>query len=72
MNSRAVFFPPRAVFTSLMMYRQDLARAQQERDVRPWVIVAGHRPVYARESAGKDGRITYGSSERYENVFCIL
>ncbi|CAN0133740.1 unnamed protein product, partial [Laminaria digitata] len=49
--------------------RQDLARAQQERDVRPWVIVAGHRPVYARESAGRDGRISFGSSERVRLAF---
>eukprot|EP00904_Undaria_pinnatifida_P004906 jgi/Undpi1/1545/HiC_scaffold_11.g04935.m1 len=53
----------------LAWLEEDLARAQQERDVRPWVIVAGHRPVYARESAGGDGRIIYGSSERVRRAF---
>jgi hypothetical protein len=32
--------------TQLQWLENDLAKANQERDVRPWIVVGGHRPIY--------------------------
>lgn len=49
---------------SLVPGRQDLAAANQERDLRPWIIVAGHRPMYATEKSDSDGLMSSGHSNR--------
>jgi len=35
----------------------DLARAASERDVRPWIIVSGHRPIYTISGCNADGSL---------------
>lgn len=57
------------VFSVLSLFcfaleRQDLALASQERDVRPWIIVAGHRPMYATEKSDSEGLTSSGHSNR--------
>lgn len=34
---------------------EDLRKANEERDIRPWIFVAGHRPVYSLHDAEDDG-----------------
>ncbi|CAM9507751.1 unnamed protein product, partial [Phaeothamnion confervicola] len=36
--------------------QQDLKRADMERDVRPWIVVGGHRPMYCLEVVDRRGR----------------
>lgn len=46
--------------------RQDLAKADGERHVRPWIIVAGHRPMYSKENFCKEAKAGT-DSERYSS-----
>eukprot|EP00752_Nemacystus_decipiens_P007708 g6891.t1 len=48
---------------------EDLDVANQERDVRPWIIVAGHRPMYATEKSDGDGLMSFGHSNRVREAF---
>eukprot|EP00903_Cladosiphon_okamuranus_P017411 g16035.t1 len=47
---------------------EDLALANQERDVRPWIIVAGHRPMYAAEKSD-GGMMASGHFHQIRKVF---
>jgi hypothetical protein len=46
----------------------DLAQAAQERDVRPWIFVGGHRPIYSAKHADGDGNPN-GFSAQMQSVF---
>ncbi|CAB1116156.1 unnamed protein product [Ectocarpus sp. CCAP 1310/34] len=48
---------------------QDLAAAHQERDVRPWIVVAGHRPMYSTEKSDSEGLTSFGHSNRIRKAF---
>ncbi|CAN0394281.1 unnamed protein product, partial [Scytosiphon promiscuus] len=47
----------------------DLAEANQERDVRPWIVVSGHRPMYSTEKADSEGLTSSGHSNRCVSAF---
>ncbi|CAM9537839.1 unnamed protein product [Scytosiphon promiscuus] len=49
--------------------KQDLAEANQERDVRPWIVVSGHRPMYSTEKADSEGLTSSGHSNRIRKAF---
>lgn len=53
-------FPRRRAMNS-----QDLAKADQERNARPWIVVAGHRPMYSKEGMTLSG-LPNGNSERHD------
>src|SRR3546814_2860613 len=35
--------------------KADLEKANSERDVRPWIIVGGHRPIYSVDNCDQTG-----------------
>jgi len=46
----------------------DLAQANEERDVRPWIFVGGHRPFYSAKHADDEGNPS-GSVEVLQDTF---
>src|SRR3546814_15045577 len=43
--------------------KADLEKANSERDVRPWIIVGGHRPIYSVDNCDQTG-IPSGTADR--------
>ncbi|XP_044738849.1 acid phosphatase type 7-like isoform X2 [Chrysoperla carnea] len=53
---------------NLMKYQyewliNDLNQAQKERDIRPWIIILGHRPMYCT-NMGNEGCVNYETAVR--------
>ncbi|CAM9492813.1 unnamed protein product, partial [Hapterophycus canaliculatus] len=49
--------------------KEDLTKANQERDVRPWIVVSGHRPMYSTEKSDSEGLTSSGHSNRIRKAF---